>query len=419
VGRNDGSDRQVTTTAVDDSGSTILHVDMDAFYVSVELLERPDLIGKPTIVGHPTGRSVVTSASYEARRRGVRSAMPMSQAMRLCPEAVILIPHFSKYTHFSRQVMTVFEAITPLVEQVSIDEAFLDVAGARKLLGSPTRIAEMIRERVRAETGLPCSVGVASTKFVAKLASGRAKPDGLLVIPESETVPFLHRLPAGALWGVGASTQEKLSRYGLRTVKDIAETPVASLRKWLGDASGVHLHNLAHGIDLRSVTPTHQEKSVGHEITFEHDVTDPLVLRRELLRLANQTGERLRRSGIAGRTIALKLRYSDFRTVSRSRTIADPTNVGRRIYDEVVSSLDAELAAGAAIRLIGVRVEQLKPTGGEEPALWDPDEEWRDAELAIDEVSARFGRGTVRPASLVGTDPRKVGDSSTVKVHEE
>lgn len=414
MGRNDGSERQVSAPGVDDATAVILHVDMDAFFAEVELLDRPEVRGKPAIVAHSSGRSVVTSATYEARRFGVRSAMPLSQALRLCPGAIVLEPHHEKYREYSARVMKIFADVTPLVEQLSIDEAFLDVSGARRLLGSPARIGERLRERVRDETGLPCSIGAAATKFVAKLASGRAKPDGMLVIPANQTLAFLHPLPVGALWGVGASTQESLTRLGLRTVGDLAATPIATLRKAVGEASGRKLHDLANGIDPRPVTTESREKSVGHEVTFENDVADAELLRRELLRLSTQTAARLRRSSLTGRTVSLKLRFADFRTVTRSRTLAEPTSVGRRIYEEVVAAYDALQLDGVPIRLIGVRVEQLETIGGSSLALWDPDEEWRDAERTIDEVSARFGRDVLGPASLVKKAGRRVGETSSV-----
>ncbi|NEN06630.1 DNA polymerase IV [Diaminobutyricibacter tongyongensis] len=402
----------MTTDAVDDATATILHVDMDAFFAAVELLDHPELRGLPAIVGHPGPRSVVTSATYEARRFGVRSAMPVSQALRLCPSAIILPPHMEKYREYSERVMTIFSEVTPLVEPLSIDEAFLDVSGARRLLGSPRRIAELIRTRVRDETGLTCSVGAASTKFVAKLASGRAKPDGLLVIPASETLAYLRPLPVGALWGVGESTRQSLQRLGLRTVADLADTPLAVLQRAVGEASGRKLHDLANGVDPRSVVVTTREKSVGHEMTFEQDVSDPVRLRRELLRLSTQVGARLRKHELVGRTVALKLRFSDFRTVTRSRTLAEPTNVGRRIFEEATSIYDALDLGRTPIRLIGVRVEQLDDAGGSRLGLWDPDEEWREAERTLDQVSAKFGRGAIGPASLVRSSGRVVGETA-------
>lgn len=403
MGKTDGSDRRVTTAAVDDSDATILHVDMDAFFASVELLDRPDARGKPAIVGHAGGRGVVTSATYEARRFGVRSAMPVSQALRLCPTAIILPPHYEKYTEYSARVMQIFQEVTPLVEPLSIDEAFLDVAGARRLLGSPRRIAELIRSRVHDETGLTCSVGVAGSKFMAKLASGHAKPDGMLVIPPAETVAYLRPLPVGALWGVGASTQASLERMGMRTVADLADAPFGVLQRAVGDATAHRLRDLAHGHDPRQIVTVSREKSIGHENTFAVDVDDADTLRRELLRLSGRVGERLRTHGLVGRTIALKIRYADFRTISRSRTLAEPTNVGRRLFEEawdVFESVGIDLRA-TPIRLIGVRAEQLADAGGDATALWDPDEEWREAERTLDAVSARFGRGAIGPASLV------------------
>ena len=388
---------------VDDSEAGILHVDMDAFFASVELLERPDARGKPAIVGHAGGRGVVTSATYEARRYGVRSAMPMSQALRLCPNAIILPPHYERYTEYSRKVMDIFHEVTPLVEPLSIDEAFLDVSGSRRLLGSPRRIAELIRSRVLEETGLTCSVGVAATKFMAKLASGRAKPDGLLVIPKAETLSFLRPLPVGALWGVGASTQSSLERMGLLTVADLADAPLHVLQKAVGDASGRRLHDLANGRDPRRVITESREKSIGHENTFGTDVGDLDTLRREFLRLSGRVGERLRKHGMVARTVAIKVRFSDFRTITRSRTLAEPTNVGRRLFEEAWDVFDALGldVRQTPLRLIGVRAEQLLDAGGDALALWDPDEEWRETERTLDAVSARFGRGMIGPASLV------------------
>ncbi len=403
----------MTAVAPDDEGATILHVDMDAFFLSVELLDFPQFAGVPAAVAHDSDRSVITSASYEARRYGVRSAMAVGTARRLCPNLVLLEPHHEKYRAASQQVMQAFHEVTPLVEPLSIDEAFLDVAGARKLIGPPAVVGALLRERVRERTGLTCSVGVAGTKFVAKVASGKAKPDGLLVVPVARTLEFLHPLPVGALWGVGKASQERLERLGLRTVGDVAATPRAALIRALGEAGGAKLHDLSRGIDPRRVHTEREEKSVGHEHTFERDESDPELLRRELLRLADRTAERLRRYGTTGRTVQLKLRYADFRTVSRSRTLADPTSVGRRIYEEAVSLFDALYRPGDAIRLLGVRMEGLGEGAG--LGLWEPDEEWRDAERAVDQVSARFGSGSVRPASLLGKGPRKTGDTRSLE----
>lgn len=400
MGRQDGSTRQVSAATVDSSSATILHVDLDAFFASVELLDRPELVDKPVVVAHNSARSVVTAANYPARKYGVRSAIPLARALQLCPTAIVLEPHFEKYRHYSRQVMAIFDDMTPLVERLGIDEAFLDVSGARGVIGSPAEVGVLIRGRVRAETGLACSVGAAATKFVAKLASGRAKPDGLLVIPKAETLAFLHPLPVGALWGVGAVTEKSLLGRGLHTIGDIAESPVDVLRRIVGDAAGRKLHALANGIDPRPVTRDIAEKSVGHEVTFEVDIADATVLRRELLRQATQVGSRLRASGVKGRTVVLKLRYADFTTITRSRTLAEATDVGRRIADEVRELYDA-IGAHPPVRLIGVRMEQLAETGTGAAGLWDDDEDWRGAERAIDGVGERFGSDLVTPASLL------------------
>ena len=399
MSKQDGRDRQVSASSVDSSTATILHVDLDAFFASVELLDRPDIAHLPVVVAGKSMRSVVTAANYPARKYGVRSAIPLSQALRLCPTAIVLEPHFEKYRHYSRLVMEIFDDVTPLVERLGIDEAFLDVSGAG-LIGNPAEVAAVIRRRVQQETRLTCSVGAASTKFVAKLASGRAKPDGVLVVPADQTLVFLHPLPVGSLWGVGAVTEEALTRRGLRTIGDIARSPLSTIQRAVGDASGRKLHDLANGRDPRSVTTTSVEKSVGHEVTFEVDTVDADVLRRELLRQANAVAVRMRSAGSVGRTVVLKLRYDDFTTITRSRTLAESTDVGRRIYEEVRSIYEA-LGRHNPVRLIGVRMEHLSQGGDQQLGLWDEDDNWREAEDTIDAVTARFGRGMLRPASLL------------------
>ncbi|HWM34008.1 MAG TPA: DNA polymerase IV [Pseudolysinimonas sp.] len=404
MSKQDGRGRQVTTEPLDDATATILHLDMDAFFASVELLERPDLVGKPVIVGHASPRSVVTAATYEARRFGVNSAMPMAVALRRCPQAVVLEPHFERYAHFSRVVMDLLRDVTPLVEPLSIDEAFLDVAGALRLMGTPWQIGTRLRERVVAETGLRASVGAASTKYVAKLASSRAKPDGLLVVPASATLSFLHPQPVSALWGVGAKAEEQLARLGLRTVGDVAEIPLDALTRAVGPAAATRLHELAWGRDPRSVTTERDEKSVGHETTFEVDVVDPATLHRTLLSLADGVGVRLRRAGVQARTVSIKLRFSDFTTITRSRTLADPTDLARRLYEEARVLYDAANSDGRPVRLIGIRGEQLSGAVAA-LGLWDDDEAWRSAEQTVDAVAGKFGQGTLRPAALLHKRP--------------
>ncbi|MEV4244388.1 DNA polymerase IV [Streptosporangium canum] len=387
----------------DDTGCTILHVDMDAFYASVELRERPELKGTPVVIGAPGARGVVLSATYEARRFGVHSAMPMTRARRLCPQAVIIPPSREKYAEVSRGVMEIFHTFTPEVEPIASDEAFLDVGGARKRLGPPAAIAAMIREQVVREHGITCSVGVANSKFVAKLASQHCKPDGLLVVPADRVVDFLHPLPVGALWGVGERTEQSLVRLGIRTVGDLAGVPVATLQRQLGQAAGAHLAALAWGRDERPVTPHAPDKSIGAEETFATDVGDPVKIRRELLRLSERVAARLREGGHVGRTVSVKLRRADFSTISRSRTLREPTDVAQTLY---ATACDLYTAAGLdrdRLRLVGVRVENLSPAGEatRQLGLGERETGWREAEQAMDRAARRFGRDVVLPASLV------------------
>ncbi|MFU8849874.1 DNA polymerase IV [Micromonospora sp. SL1-18] len=393
----------------DDTGCPILHADMDAFFASVEVRRRPELRGRPVVVGGIGPRGVVSSASYEARRYGVRSAMPTARARALCPDAVYLPPDFAQYSAASRAVMQIFRDVTPLVEPLSLDEAFLDVAGAGRLFGPPSRIARLIRRRVVEEQGLTCSVGVAPSKFVAKLGSTRAKPDGLLVVPAARVLEFLHPLPVAALWGVGERSAEALRRLGLNTVGELAEAPAGLLRRAVGETAATHLHELAWGRDPRRVSPEQVEKSIGAEVTFDTDVTDPTQIRRALLALAEKVGARLRASGQVGRTVSLKVRLADFRTVNRSRTLAVPTDTAREMFD-TAWVLWAALAPDEPVRLVGVRLEGLA-AAEETPrqlTLGAPERGWREAEAAADAAAARFGRSVIGPASLLATrDPRR------------
>ncbi|WP_411285290.1 DNA polymerase IV [Lapillicoccus sp.] len=387
----------------DDNGCTILHVDMDAFYAMASLIERPDLRGKPVIIGGGGTRSVVLSATYEARTFGVTSAMPMARARRMCPQGVVLEPDFARYAQISDAIMATFASVTDIVEPLSLDEAFLDVAGAQRRLGSPRHIAQLLRDTIADEQGITCSVGVAPTKFVAKLASSLAKPDGMIVVPGAEVLGFLHQLPVGALWGVGERTEETLVRLGLRTVADIAHTPVETLRRALGDVTGSHLHRLSWGRDERPVVRERREKSIGTDETFAHDIDDPVVIHRELLRLSDRTAARVRAAGMMGRTISIKVRFADFTTITRARTLRDPTDVSRDIYVTATSLFDALGLQRARIRLVGVRMEGLVEAAHApvQAMLDEPDHGWRDADRAVDRASARFGAGAVRPASLV------------------
>jgi DNA polymerase-4 len=386
---------------------------MDSFFVSVELLDRPELRGLPVAAAHDTARSVVSSASYEARRFGVRSAMPVARAKQLCPQLVLVPPIFEKYRRASKAVMSVFEEFTPLVEPLIIDEAFLDVEGSVRLFGSPADIARQLRERVRDRTGLPASVGLAGTKFIAKLASQRAKPDGVLEVPPQRTLEFLHPLPVEAMWGVGQATAKALRARAIHTVADLAREPLPSLERVVGVASARRLHDLANGRDARRVETSRIEKSIGHEETFAQDVVDPTVLQRELLRLSTRTGERLRAAGIEARTISIKVRWESFETVTRSRTLGEATHSTQRIYRTATELFEALGASGRPVRLIGVRAEQLLEEGSDPAALWSDDDGWRAVDQAVDDVRGRFGGAGVTSASLLTgrgevVDPRSL-----------
>jgi DNA polymerase-4 len=405
--------------SADDEGCHILHVDMDAFYASVELRDRPGLRGKPVVVAGLGARGVVLSATYEARAFGVRSAMPTGRARRLCPRAVFIPPRHQLYGAVSREVMAIFRSVTPEVEPLSLDEAFLDVAGAQRRLGTPRAIAELIRQEVREQQSITCSVGVAPVKFVAKIASARCKPDGLLVVPRHGITDFLHPLPVSALWGVGDKAEEVLTRLGLRTVGDIAHVPEVTLRRELGVA-GAHLHALAWGRDERPVTPKREEKSVGAEETFATDVDDPEVIRKELLRLSGRTARALRAAGCVARTVTVKLRLASFKTITRSRTLQEPTDVAREIYTAACALYESSgLGDRARLRLVGVRATGLRPVEGaaRQLAFGDRPAGWREAEQAVDRITRRFGADAVRPAALfrssqgAGTGPDADGSA--------
>jgi DNA polymerase-4 len=394
-----------STEPPDDTGCTVLHVDMDAFYASATLLSHPDLVGTPVIIGGGN-RGVVLSATYEARRFGVTSAMPMARARRLCPQATVLPPDHALYSAISAAVMETFRSVTPVIEPLSLDEAFLDVSGAVRLMGSPAVIGQHVRDTVHDEQGITCSVGVAPTKFVAKLASGLAKPDGMVVVPRDEVVPFVQQLPVGALWGVGERTEEALVRLGLRTVADIAHTPLATLVRGLGDATGHHLHELSWGRDPRPVEREQREKSIGSDQTFDYDIDDAAEIHRRLLALSERTAARMRAAGMTGRTVTLRVRFSDFTTITRSRTLREPTDSGRAIHEAAVGLFDALGLQRARIRLVGVRLEKLveasqAPIQG---VIGEREHGWREADRAVDRARSRFGSGSVRPASLIEGD---------------
>ncbi len=390
----------VASPGVDDV--TVLHVDMDAFYASVSLLDHPELRGLPVVVGGGW-RSVVLSATYEARAFGVRSGMPMATARRLCPQAVVVRPDHDSYARVSEAVMAIFAEVTPQLEPVSMEEAFLDVSATGRQWGDPAAIGQWIRDTVADEQQITCSVGGAPTKAVAKMASRAAKPDGMRLVGRAEVVPFLHPMPVGALWGVGEATEGELHRLGLRTVGQLAHVPAATLRRAFGEHGAARLHALAWGRDDERVTPARVERSVGSSETFSHDVDDPEVIRRQLLHLAERTASRMRHAGVLGRTVVLTVRFSDFTTITRSRTVAVPTDVTREIHGTACALYEALGLQRARIRLLGVRVEGI--TTAEQTLvqgrLDEPERGWRDAERAMDRAAARFGHDAVRPASLL------------------
>lgn len=378
----------------------IAHADMDAFYVEAELLDKPQLRGQKVIVAGQ-GRSVVLSASYPARADGVRSAMPLVSARRLSPEAVVLSPQMDRYRALSAGIMEYFDTLTDRKEQLSVDEAFLDLTGSARRLGTPEQMGRMIRTDVRERFGLPVTVGIADRKFLAKIASTQAKPDGLLLVPPDQRLPFLRSLPVTALWGVGGKTAEALHRMGLRTVAQVADTPREVLSQRFG-AVGEHLHQLAWGHDPRSVEPVRVEKSIGAEETFEHDISADDQLRAELLRLSHKVAARLRSSQLQAGGVSLKVRWSDFSTVTRSHTLRHLTQSAGVLHRTAGMLLDALGTRAQAVRLVGLRAEKLTGEDGALQLSFDAhDDEWMAAERALDAVAGRFPQTLVGPASLL------------------
>ena len=396
--------------------ATILHVDLDAFYASVELLRDPSLKGKPMAVGG----GVVLSATYEARRFGVRSGMRIREAGNLCPNLIVIRGTFADYVHYSREVMAIFRRFSPAVEPVSIDEAFLDVGGSVHLFGPPAAIGDLIRKTILEETGLPASVGIASTKFLAKVGSRVAKPDGMIVVRPGAEIAFLHPLGVHLLWGVGPVTGHRLARYGIHTVGDLAAVPAASLSSWLGPGMGTHLHALAWNRDPRPVRPGRKAGSVGAQSTFGKDVLDPEEHRRVLLRLAERVGVRLRLKGRAGRTVTVRVRFADFETITRQMSLPGPTAGTSSLFRaacRLTEQAIAQTGHGRGLRLLGISVSRLVRTPDQQMELplegGDLDDTvirpgspaglaHRALDAAADLARERFGRDTVHRASLLG-----------------
>ena len=387
--------------------ATILHVDMDAFYASVAELDNPQYKGKALVVGAGV-RGVVLSANYEARKFGIRAAMPVGRAKRMAPHAIFIAPEHHRYAEISERVMAIFNSFTPLVEPISLDEAFLDVTGSQKLFGDGREIAAKIRAQVEQEEGITCSVGIAQSKFIAKLASQHCKPNGMLEIKSDRILEFLHPLPVRALWGVGPKTAESLDRLGLHTVADIANTPRSTLVRALGDATGESLYELAWGRDYRNVIPDEPEKSIGTEETFARDIDSPEEILAEFLRMAEKATARLRERGLFAKTVTMKIKFADFTTLSRAKTLPigiDGTHETYEIVKKLYLALNNE---GARIRLVGVSLSNLLDEAPVQLELGARERGWRDADTAIDKAKARFGGGSVRPGRLITGDS---GDS--------
>ena len=383
--------------------ATILHVDMDAFYASVAELDNPQYKGKALVVGAGV-RGVVLSANYEARKFGIRAAMPVGRAKRMAPHAIFIAPEHHRYAEISERVMAIFNSFTPLVEPISLDEAFLDVTGAQKLFGDGREIAAKIRAQVEQAEGITCSVGIAQSKFIAKLASQHCKPNGMLEIKSDRILEFLHPLPVRALWGVGPKTAESLDRLGLHTVADIANTPRSTLIRALGDATGESLYELAWGRDYRNVIPDEPEKSIGNEETFARDIDSPEEILAEFLRMAEKATARLRERGLFAKTVTMKIKFADFTTLSRAKTLPigiDGTHETYEIVKKLYLALNNE---GARIRLVGVSLSNLLDEAPVQLELGARERGWRDADTAIDKAKARFGRGSVRPGRLITGD---------------
>ncbi len=376
----------------------ILHVDLDAFFASVEQRDNPELRGLPVLVGGSGGRGVVAAASYEARTFGVHSAMPMSEALRRCPKAIIVSPTMGRYQEASTAFFSILEDFSPLVEGLSVDEAFVDISGTERLLGSPRDVAREIKRRVASEVGLIASVGIAPTKFVAKIASDIRKPDGLCIIGPTEVLAFLHPLPVKRLWGVGAVAQEKLAGMGLHTIGDVANYPQNILEKKFGVAQGSHLYALANGHDSRSVTGGHEAVSIGHEQTFSSDQSDIAFIENVLLGQCDKVGRRLRRHDLRARTAVLKIKYADFKRVTRRQTLDDPTSDSQVLFQTVRTLLrslpiDSNRGRAGRVRLCGVSAANMENRHGPRQLGFHEEERAKGERLGdvMDKIKDRFG----------------------------
>ncbi len=395
------------------SSRHILHVDMDAFFASVEQRDAPELRGKPVLVGGAGGRGVVAAASYEARTFGVHSAMPMAEALRRCPKAIVVTPRMERYQEASNAFFAVLDDFSPLVEGLSVDEAFVDISGTERLLGSPLDIANRIRERVLAEVELVASVGIAPSKFVAKIASDIRKPDGLCIIGEDDVLTFLHPLPVKRLWGVGAVAQEKLAAMGLHTIGDVANYPPGILAKKFGASQGAHLCALAQGLDPRSVSGGREAVSIGHEQTFSSDQSSIAVLENVLLAQCDKVARRLRKHELRSRTVVLKIRYGDFKLVTRRQTLDDPSSDSQVFFETIRTLLKALPISGSRgragrVRLCGVSTANLEDRHGPRQLGFYEEERARGERLGdlMDTIKDRFGDAGLLRASHAKPKPK-------------
>lgn len=386
-----------------DSGRAIIHLDMDAFYASVEQRDDPALRGRPVIVGGHAQRGVVLAASYEVRPFGVRSAMSMAKALRLAPDAIVVPPRMRAYADASERVFDILHSATPLVEGLSLDEAFLDVTASRQLLGSAGEIATELRRRIADELSLPSSAGIADMKFIAKIASELAKPNGQREVPPGGGPAFLAPLPVGRLWGVGPKTEARLKLLGFTTIGDLARAEAGYLERKLG-ASGTHLAELARGFDPRGVVPDREAKSIGAEETFDQDLDGAEALRPHLHGQALRVGRRLRRAGLRARGVQLKLKLNDFTIVTRQATFDAPTDDGQALYRAAADLLDRN-PPPKPVRLTGVSAQGLEPVAAVQTSLLPPTPTPRDAlNRAMDAINSRFGTGAVTTADLTGVE---------------
>ncbi|MBA4394326.1 MAG: DNA polymerase IV [Desulfobacca sp.] len=381
----------------------IIHLDMDAFYASVEMLDNPAIKGKPVIVGGPRQRGVVSAASYEARKFGVHSALPMATALRLCPQGIFLPVRMARYKEVSDQIFEVFLRYTPLVEPLSLDEAFLDVTASIKLFGPAEDIAARIKQLVREEIGLTVSAGVGPSKLVAKIASDLNKPDGLTIVSEGNVRQFLTPLPIEKLWGIGKVTQKDLSLLNVKTIGDLSRLPKDLLQRRFGQ-QGLQLYFLSKGIDDREVQPDRKVKSLGREETFGEDILDKEKARKEILRLSLRVSKRLRRHGVGGKTISLKVTYNNFFRISRSVTLPAATDDGRKVYRHCLDLLEKTEIGKRPIRLLGIYLSQLAKPGEGQMSLFGPNNGFiKGSQLnrALDTIQGKYGDQTILPGTLL------------------